>query len=314
MAKRNAQEKVLDVPQNVLYVVLHGLVCLIDDNRYTFIADLVDMGNEHEYLCGDFLFEYPIQSGAELALEGVNKREPQIPKNNMLDPQLNAVVKLNDGEPDLDNYYHSRIYLPRPAKIHYYILGNLDPKSLDDSKKELVATPKQISGIRVFQYSFGYYKDVRVVTKSGETFWNCPEPVLVNDSSTGKSVRAVVLHIYNEPGDILPYAGKHNKDEFNFTLAYLGAQLRLTTPAMTLEPNLKPPLGIIEEELHSLDVRQEMIQKLAMILRPRGHAALSANVKLNFAPDRLKQDADKDAAGGGGGTQVCGGANGLFFP
>jgi len=306
MAKKNAQEQIAD-PPNVLYVVLHGLVCLIDDNLDTFIADLVDMGSDHEYICGDFLFETPIQSGATLKLEGVNKPEPKS-SDNQLDPTLNAVVKLQH-EPDLDNYYHSRINLPRPAKIHYYIKGDLAPGSLPDPKKELIKPPTTISGIRVFEYSFVDSKGVHVTTESGEMFWDCPEPVLVTDKVIKKSVNASVLHIYNEPGDVLPYAGKHNTDEFNFTLAYLGAQLRLSTPAMTLVPNSNPPLGIIPEELHSLDTRQEMIPKLSKTLRQLGHAVELANFKLDFAPDKLKQ---ADAAGGGGGTQVCGGANGLI--
>jgi hypothetical protein len=308
MAEKNAQEIIIDPPKNVLYVVLHGLICLIDDNRDTFIADLIDMGDDHKYLCGDFLFEDPIQSGLTLKLDGVNKPEP-ISSDNQLDPMLNAVVKLQH-EPDLDNYYQSRITLPRPAKIHYYIKVDLTPGSLPDAKNELVKPPATISGIRVFEYFFVDYKGIHVVTESGEMFWDCPEPVTVTDKATGKSVNAAVLHIYNEPADILLYAGKHNKDEFNFTLAYLGAQLRLSTPAMTLVPNPDPPLGIIPEELHSLDLRQEMIPKLSKTLRQLGHAVELANFKLDFAPDKLKQDAD--VFGGGGGTQVCGGANGLI--
>ena len=310
MAEKSAHEKIVESPKNVLYVVLHGLICLIDDNLDTFIADLVDMGNDHEYLCGDFLFEDAIQSGMTLTLGGVNKPEPKS-ADNQLDARLNAVVKLKHV-PDLDNYYHSRINLPRPARIHYYIKGDLASGSLPDPNKELVKLPTTISGIRVFEYTFMESRGVHVTTESGEMFWDCPEPVLVTDKVTKKSINAAVLHIYNEPGDVLPYAGKHNTDEFNFTLAYLGAQLRLSTPAMTLVPNSNPPLGIIPEELHSLDMRQEMISKLSKTLRQLGHAVELANFKLDFAPDKLKQDADFLAGGGGGGTQVCGGANGLI--
>lgn len=308
MAKKNAQEKIAEPPKNVLYVVLHGLVCLIDDKSYNFIADLVDMGDDHEYLCGDFLFEFPIQSGEELTLKGVHEREPTVKNKNDLDTKFNAVVKMPD-EPRIDNYYHCRIHLPRPANIHHYIKGKVVADSLKGPLGDLVGTPEKISGIRVFEYYFEDFNEVHVGTKSGETLWKCPEPVLVKDKAT-RYLNAVVLHIYNEPGQVMANAAKHNRDEFNFTFAHLGTQLRLTTPAMRPEDNGEPPLGIIREELYSLDMREETIRKLTAMMRKLRYPVPGATVELDFAPDRLKQDAE--LLGGGGGTQVCGGPNGLI--
>ncbi|MGZ4856500.1 MAG: hypothetical protein ACXV5R_13710 [Candidatus Angelobacter sp.] len=305
MNKHNTSEQEVAAPrQNILYVVLHGLVCLIDDNQDQFIADLVDMGSDHEYLCGDFLYENQIPNGATLTLRGVDGPMAKSDENK-LDSTLNAVVKIAHV-PDQDNYYQSRIFLPRPNKITYYIQGVLAAGSLSDPKNELQQPPPTtISGIRVFEYSFTDSKGVHVTTAAGDMFWNCPAPVTFKDSSTGEVVSVAALHIYNEPPGVLPYAGKHNKDEFNFTVSYLGAQVRLASPAVTQLNNYYPPIGMIPEELHALDMRQEMIQELMKILRPMGSAAGPVSFKLDWTPSRLKAD----AAGGGGGTQVCGGAN-----
>jgi hypothetical protein len=305
MNKENISEnEVADPRPNILYVVLHGLVCLIDDNQDQFIGDLVDMGSDHEYLCGGFLYENQIPNGEILTLRGVDGPIAKSAQNK-LDSTLNAVVKIAHV-PDQDNYYQSRMMLPRPNNITYYIKGVLSSGSLSDPQNELQQPPpKSISGIRVFEYSFTDSKGVHVTTAAGDLFWNCPDPVPVIDPSNGKYVGVAALHIYNEPSSILPYAGKHNKDEFNFTVSYLGAQVKLASPAVTQVNNSTPPLGMIPEELYSLDVRQEMLQNLMWLLRPMSGAAGSISIKLDWSPSRLKAD----AAGGGGGTQVCGGAN-----
>jgi hypothetical protein len=297
-------QEIEPLPRKILYVVLHGLVCLIDDGKDQFIGDLIDMGSDHEYLCGDFLYENQIPNGTTLTLRGVDGAMAKSDENK-LDSTLNAVVKIAHV-PDQDNYYQSRIILPRPNKIKYYIQGTLTKGSLNDPKNELQQPPPDIiSGIRVFEYSFTDSRDMHVSTETGDMFWNCPAPVTFKDSSTGEVVSVAALHIYNEPPSVLPYAGKHNKDEFNFTVSYLGAQVRLASPAVTQLNNYRPPVGMIPEELHALDVRQEMIQELMKILRPMGSAAGPISFKLDWTPNRLKAD----AAGGGGGTQVCGGAN-----
>jgi hypothetical protein len=55
--KKSAQEKIVDSPKNVLYVVLHGLVCLIDDNRDTFIADRSTCATIMSTFAAAFLFD-----------------------------------------------------------------------------------------------------------------------------------------------------------------------------------------------------------------------------------------------------------------
>ena len=46
--------------ENVLYVVLHGLITLIDVKRKGFIAHVLDIGDDHKYLLGEWLQEQDI--------------------------------------------------------------------------------------------------------------------------------------------------------------------------------------------------------------------------------------------------------------
>src|SRR5258708_7968312 len=48
------------VPENILYVVLHGLITLVDVGRDGFLAYLLYRDDEHVYLYGDWLFEKEI--------------------------------------------------------------------------------------------------------------------------------------------------------------------------------------------------------------------------------------------------------------
>jgi hypothetical protein len=109
---------------------------------------------------------------------------------------------------------------------------------------------------------------------------------------TPKGDQAVaVLHVYNEPpGDLGPGAAQHNLDEFKDTLSYMQAkQVKLKAPAEII------PAGVKAKELVSLDVRNILASQ-----------TVSFNEEI-----AEKLQVGKRAGGGGGGTQVCGGANGI---
>jgi hypothetical protein len=298
-AKVKSKNDLILSKRNVLYVVLHGLVCLIDDNRKHFTADLVDMGEDHAYLCGDFLAEEPIVNGSELTLLGIDPAN--ISSKNQLDPQKNVAVKLTDI-PYSNNYYYCRLNLPRPVDITYYINGTLNSADLPDLYKELQDTPKQIAGIRVFEYTMISPNDVRLQDNdSGEIFWQCQPQYL----ATTKNLNVAVLHVFNEPAETLDGAAKHNKDEFNFTLSYMDARLRMVQPAIVQDNDL-PPEGIRMEELYALDRRDELVQKLMKSLR-------EGTTLSSFTASSLKS-VSVFGGGGAGGSQVCGGANGIILP
>src|SRR5229473_5533224 len=80
---------------NTLYVVLHGLISLIDIGADGFIAYVVDIGAEHKYLYGNWLTESDIPKKEEggpplyATLLGVEKGHSDI------DCKKNAVLKVS---------------------------------------------------------------------------------------------------------------------------------------------------------------------------------------------------------------------------
>jgi hypothetical protein len=171
MANQSTQQKSIDPPKNVLYVVLHGLICLIDEKKNNrFLGYLID-NDDHVFRCGNFGWESDIDDDEKLELVNVNPNSETI--DNVLDPTKNAIVK--DAQPNFGHgYEQSLIKLPRPENILYYIRGYVQKDSLDDPGQELVPGTREICGIRVFQYSFKDYTTVKLLRANGEPFWICP--------------------------------------------------------------------------------------------------------------------------------------------
>src|SRR5215469_12969139 len=73
--KKSAQENVAAPPKNVLYVVLHGLVCLVD-NGAGFTGYLLDRSADtrvvHEYKAGTFRQEEDLDAFETLQLYGTD--------------------------------------------------------------------------------------------------------------------------------------------------------------------------------------------------------------------------------------------------
>lgn len=115
-----------------------------------------------------------------------------------------------------------------------------------------------------------------------------------------------MLEVYNEPPidlDLvsLGAAAAHNKKEFNDSLSFMQAQhVELTDPALDPEDCDPLPPGLSEEHVCSLDIRDDIGNQL------KGKAAKDS-FALRFG--KIKKFAHP---GGGGGTQVCGGANGIL--
>lgn len=334
----------------VLYVVLHGLICLVDagktgskDNGY--VAYLNEMGSEHRYMCGDFLSEIPMDLGSTgytQFLDLVNVEWATKTADNTLSTANNAIVRLTNLPTPSPADVRVVIGLPRPNRISYFIVGDLAPNALQGDIAALVQPPpKQISGIRVFEYSFKDFHLVRLQSGPRTIVWECPEPVSIN----GKNINVAVLHIFNEPPEELPtqQAADHNLREFNRTLNYLGAKLALTIPGTVPDPdNSMPPDGMIFEERAALDDRRKFALILMFFLRQilglqsdihaleaqvppalrqpgltqkrevATHKADSGiTISLNLAEFVLGLNRMVNRGGGGaGGSQVCGGANG----
>jgi hypothetical protein len=283
------------ISTNTLYVVLHGLICLVD-TKTEFVAYLLDMGSQHSYLCGNFLTEKDIPGpdiGAnplEGTLQGVDPVQA-VPDENTLNQDLNAVVKMRSVPPTTNRGLHVSIHLPRPKKIYYFICGYVDRGSISGDTTELFKIPKMISGIRVFEYTFSDPTNLLVNLNNDTTLWTCPNP-LPHPNVTS-------LHIYNEPP--IPFqttaaAAAHNVFEFNESGRLLGTSCRLTKAAddiIAAAPGQDPISGLLPAETASLDTRDDTFAKFL------------ASIRLRIVP--------RVDFGGGAGSQVCGGMNGQII-
>jgi hypothetical protein len=280
---------------NFLYVFLHGLICLVDLGKPGFMAYLLDVGTEHKYLCGDWLLERDIDLSEgypkEFELVGVQPGEA-----DPLDPGLNAVIRLSTL-PKPDSSVRAVIKLPRPFDIDHFVRGQLQPTALQGDLTRFDSKPVFISGLRVFTYHITSADDVRIVGDDQEPLWVCPDLVPVDDpSAPGTTVNVAVVHIYNEPPLPLTDANQHTLDEFNQSLKFLSATgVTLVNSATLPQSNNQVLAGLLPGETTTLDDRLLDGQKLLAIARQNARNPGSG-------------------AGGGGGSQVCTGANGTIFP
>lgn len=291
---------------NIFYVVLHGLICLIDLGQGEgFLAYLLEMGSQHAYLCGDFLAEQQMSSNQSgyptyVDLRGLGTTKS---RNATLDYDKNAVVKMT-GLPSLKSGdARAVLTLPRPDEIRYGMVGHLDDKSLVGDKKILKKIPKRIAGTRVFKYVLTgteKFESIQLFGGAHNVVWKCPGPPSP-DSTMSKKVNVAVLHIYNEPPEEMAGAALHNVYEFNRTLEICGAKLTTNKPAkFNILDQPQIPEGLLPQEVSSLDLRQRFAVELMQ------QARKSSQLKRDKLLIYLSH------FGGGGGTQVCGGANGIL--
>jgi len=207
-----------ELPQK-LYVVLHGLISLVQDGDTGFRAFVLDMSSQHRYLVGDWLLERPIAKGASEQLVGVDT--PAV--GAKLDPQKNPIVKVSVSTlPALEHPKVRAIFkFPPPEAIFHLTVGDFQAGALQDAGHKLKTQPKSIAGVRVLRYGLKNPGAVKL-----GTLWTCPAP------TKAKLQRVAVLHIYSQPGmEMDPLAAiAHNKNEFETSANLLGAQLALMKP------------------------------------------------------------------------------------
>jgi hypothetical protein len=288
--------------ENILFVVLHGFISLIDTggDEDAFLAYVLDMGDAHTYLYGDWLFEeeFPLRAPGQLPLQLELKGVNSFPKKpeNQLNTTNNVVVKVA-RIPELPNAaIHAVIQLPRPRQIYYAISGDIQADSLKGTKNDInkiLGTPTSVSGIRIFEYTCPDLRNVQLAhfTDDPNPLWHTPrigegDPAVFDDRDV------FVLHIYDEPPATMSEeeAQQHTVDEFNKSLDVLGVKVQMTKKAGDLEPPNPPPKGLTTKELSTLDFRRRQV--LAVLNQARG--------------------GEDDQSGGGTGGQVCSGAHGLL--
>lgn len=292
----------------ILYVVCHGLFCLMENCWDDFTACMLDMQDEHKYLYGNWLFEKPVPPRApgqkpwDVKLYGVTA-SPILPTgNNVLDPDKNMIYHYPLGQaPPLSHAdVRAIIRLPRPRQIHYFVPGNLAPDALRgtaNAMAQIPQIPKCLYNIRVFEYT---YDDIQAVYLGPTTtepgygpshlyLWRPGTPVIL----PGKNKQVSVLHLYDEPAQVFSdeKAAAHGLLEFNKSLAFLGAAAQLTATATPTDvnacPNSLTPDGLISPELSTLSLREVLVGELLKGLRTQ------------------KDGGSGDGSGGGSGGPIC---------
>jgi hypothetical protein len=271
-----------------VYVFLHGLICLIDIGKAGFLAHMLDVGDVHKYICGNWLLERDIRvhriskAPVRMQLVGVE------PGNARLDEGLNFIVKLSAVPNPYPVPLRAIITLPRPRHIYYFNQGAVSHTSCQGNVSRFTRFPTVVSGLRVFEYRFSDYTKVALTNEYGRSIWDCPPPAPIPEIGRVVSTQ----HIYDEPQEEVP-AG-HNLQEFNNSLAFLGVQ-----DCQLLDSNTEPKIndlilpGALPGETSTLDSRDPDVLQLLFQARRR---------ELFEALD----------VGSGGGGPVCGGANGVL--
>jgi len=285
---------------NLLYVVFHGLVCLVDggiqsrtDQGFKAYV-LLDRDNIHKLMCGDFLAEQdfvrPASGSPPISLSFSSELQPGSNPNVTLDPTINPVVQLA-AFPNPTSGAVAVISLPRPDSIDYYLRGNILPGTLNDPGNRLNPKPTQISAVRIFTYSFTDPAKLFLMNDSTKDHvWDCPLQL----AELPHDLNVAAFHVYDEPPRQISTADQHNIDEFGDSMMFLGANVQISAPAKVFPQAFPKPPGLQNWEIAALDFRNQVgTIKHILDLRMHGQAG--------------------DPLGGAGGTQVCGGANG-FVP
>jgi hypothetical protein len=278
--------------ENVLYVVLHGLITLIDAGpKKGFIAHVLEIGKRHRYVLGDWLSEEEIperkkkKKPQRLVLRGVD-RGPAI-----LDADRSAVAKISSLPSSMHRSVRAVIRLGRPRGIYPYVIGKLRPNGLQGTLGQLVKQPTFLSGTQVFEYIYKNEDKVFLEDNRGKRIWTPTAEAEVKTKS--KLIKVIVLHIYNEPPVSMSIlqGNSHNRHEFKVSAGFCKFKLDLAKPTFPVP------------DAQRAEIRPGMLMGEILNLHQRGSAVTAI---LLHARNKQKGPIAVDAGGGAGGP-VCGG-------
>lgn len=283
------------VKQNLLHVVMHGLICLVDIGEKGYVAFMLDVGEVHEYKCGDWLDENPIpprglgQLPLIASLLGVDN-SPLVPGENDLDTSSNVILSIKAlpslGDPRIRAVFN----LPRPKNIYYFVGGAIPGGALRGTDlPQVKGSPSIITNVKVFEYLLSPNRSIYLASDPPDAsiLWTLQEL----SPTTNLDVAAASMHIYNEPPKPMneDEGIKHGLDEFNESLDFFGLDINLAKPTTLNQSAPNFPPGLLLDEVTPLDKRNIIVRGLA--------SAARAN------------QAYRDGTGGGTGGQICSGAH-----
>jgi hypothetical protein len=241
---------------NTLRVFLHGTICLIE--QATFYRGIFIGMDEHRVAAGNFLTERTIPRGVFLNLDGVEQGSDTLNR----DKNIIADVSRLD-ETALEVYRYAEIKLPKPGTLYSVRTGTW---TIDNIAGAFLGGRQygSYSDVQVFEYNVPDTTKVRLAGGSFVPwFWSQPD---FPDGQTPID-QYFSLHIFNEP-ETAPADDSHFTEEFNRGCRILEVDLRMTAP-LPVPPLTSAPLGILEEETMSLEMRvQPVVDLLARIPRP----------------------------------------------
>jgi hypothetical protein len=251
-----------NAPPALLYVVLHGLISLVDHGDHTSLTGyLIDMGSDHRYMAGTWLNEQPITSGSHLQL-----LIPGTAGGAELNPTQNPVLRASMLTSALKSFLvHSVVDLPRPDEILYFTKGQLSAGSLQGDTSVITGAPQFLAGTKILKYRIAGPNFIRLT--AGPPLWNCPALSQIPDAANpaNTAVQLAVLHIYNQPVELVDAA--HNVLEFNRASAFLGTKIQLAIGIPAPQMDAQPPLGMLEDELKCLAHREISVVRIVDHLR-----------------------------------------------
>jgi len=253
---------------NLLYVVTHGLISLVQKKDGSFDALMIPM-KEHRYLAGTWLNEIPIDAG-HFTLTDVSDDPTGMPAAVLrapeLDPTRNVILPVTQV-PGLGPNVRTIIHLPKPIAVHSYFKGDISDVLTGD-KGVVASISKTLSGVQVLVYSVP--DPVNHPPALQPHTWR-PVPGRIKEPLVS------VLHLYNEPtaafaeNQAEEVVDEHNKDEFEKGAAVLGFYLGLSRPASAEHEEDKEPIlpGMLRLELQPLASREKVVNKvMEMIFSP----------------------------------------------
>jgi len=229
------------VREDLLYVVLHGLVSMVEIQDKIHLY-LLNMGKDHRYLAGTWLAETDVAHGTFSELLGVSKDG-----HAGVDPVANPVLKLTALPPRNQDDVLGVIVVPRPRKLYSLDRGTI---TITTGQEHLVSEPETLSGVRVLEYVVkGGFAGVEI---KGTGF----QYTLDHFSRFANEAGVAAIHIYDMPGgEVGP---NHHVDEFAVSSKVLGAPIEIGEAVQIVEESTLPP-GLSNLELKPLDSRSSDI-------------------------------------------------------